>query len=234
MAAALARALDAKDPETAQHSMRVGRLAEAVARAMGLHRSFQRTLRLAGELHDVGKIGVPDDLLRRPGRLSAEEHREVLRHTVIGERILSPMLPAGSVVLQTVRSHHERFDGTGFPDGLRGVDIPLAARIVAVVDAFDAMTSARPYRRSVGRAAALRELRRSAGSQFDPACVGALLRVLQSSRDAGRRSAAGRDDRRARPRMLSLIRGSAGLPGRPRAGAAGPLAGAPQPLAQPP
>jgi len=176
---ALARALEAKDPATAQHSARVGRLAEATARAMGLSPAFRRGLRLAGELHDVGKIGVPDHLLRRPGRLSPSEHREVLQHAVIGERILAPLLPDREMVLATVRSHHEHFDGTGFPDGLRGGDIPLAARIVAVADAFDAMTSARPYRASLPRAAAVRELRRGAGSQWDPACVEALLRALQ-------------------------------------------------------
>jgi len=183
---ALVGALDAKDADTWQHSSRVSAVSVAMARVLGLDDRMQSELRIAGELHDVGKIGVPVELLRRPGRLTAAEYRAVLLHTVIGERMLRPLMRRHPQVLQAVRSHHERFAGGGFPDGLHGYAIPLAARIVAVADAFDAMTSSRPYRAALGVTAAVRELRASAGTQFDPACVRALLIVLRVQGRVGR------------------------------------------------
>lgn len=189
----LVGALDAKDADTWQHSSRVSALAVAMARTLGLDARMQSELRIAGELHDVGKIGVPVELLRRPGRLTTAEYRAVLLHTVIGERMLRPLMRAHPQVLQAVRSHHERFAGGGFPDGLRGYAIPLAARIVAVADAFDAMTSSRPYRPALGVTAAVRELRASSGTQFDPACVRALLVVLRALGRVGRRCVAARE-----------------------------------------
>lgn len=176
--ASLIEAVQAKDPYTRSHSQRVSRYALAIARRLGWSVRDQSEIALAGKLHDVGKIGVPDDLLHKAGSLTAEERCRFFNHTVIGEQILAPLLGDRREVLAAVRWHHERVDGTGYPDGLRGQDIPLIARILAVADAFDAMTSARPYRRALPWCVALAELRRGVGSQFDRQCVGAFLGVL--------------------------------------------------------
>lgn len=176
---ALLEAIGAKDQYTWGHSVRVGRYAWAIARELGLPEQVCEEIALAAELHDVGKIGVPDELLRKPGPLSEAERRRVLEHTVIGERILAPVFSGHPTILAVVRWHHERVDGTGYPDGLERKQIPLAARIVAVADAFDAMRTARPYRASLGLRAVLAELQCGSGSQFDPACVAALLAVLR-------------------------------------------------------
>lgn len=170
------RVLARKDGYTIAHSRRVSCYAVQIARELGLGPNVMRYVEVAGQLHDIGKVGVPTDLLRRAGPLSASEYRMVLRHTLIGEAILSPALPPGHPVLGAVRSHHEQWDGSGFPDGLRGSAIPFVARMVAVADAFDAMTSTRTYRPALSVSAALCELERTAGAQFDPACVAALVR----------------------------------------------------------
>jgi putative nucleotidyltransferase with HDIG domain len=175
---ALERALHAKDPSTMAHSARVRLLAVAMARELGQSRTFAREIALAAELHDIGKIGVPDELLHKAGPLSAEERRRVLEHAVIGARILEPLLGDHPLVLAVVRWHHEWADGSGYPDGLRAAQVPLAARIVAVADAFDAMTSKRPYRAARSAHSAVEELVRCAGTQFDMLCVRALLRVV--------------------------------------------------------
>jgi HD-GYP domain-containing protein (c-di-GMP phosphodiesterase class II) len=188
--ASLIEAVGAKDPYTQGHSLRVARYAAAIAKELGLSKADRREIALAAELHDVGKIGVPDELLCKPGPLSEAERVRVLDHTLIGERILAPLLAGRWVILGVVRWHHERVDGTGYPDGLRGEEIPLAARIVAVADAFDAMRTARPYRRSLSGRAAIAELVRAAGSQFDPRCVQALLQVLRK-RALARRGSSG-------------------------------------------
>lgn len=174
---ALKQAIEARDAYTMGHSRRVRVLAVAMAREMGLRESVVRDLALAAELHDVGKIGIPDELLHKPGALTREEHQRILEHTVIGERILRPLMAGREEILQAVRAHHERVDGTGYPDGLKGDQIPLTARILAVADAFDAMTSARPYRDPLKPAVAKAELSRCTGSHFDAECVRALLRV---------------------------------------------------------
>ncbi len=179
---AMTLALRAKDAYTHAHSRRVGIRAVAIARELNLGKDLQREIRLAGELHDMGKIGVPGELLRRPGKLTPDEHRRVLTHTLIGERMLAPLMSSHPVVLSVVRSHHERVDGRGFPDGLAGAAIPLPARIVAVADAFDAMTSGRSYRPAVSRGAALTELMAHAGTQFYSTCVRALARALARER----------------------------------------------------
>jgi len=133
------------------------------------------SIRLGGELHDIGKIGTREDILNKPGPLTPQEFEHVKAHASLGERILAPFLATSPVVLHIVRSHHERIDGSGFPDALKGNQIALEARIVAVVDAFDAMTTNRAYRPLRPASEAIQELRRYAGVQFDPEVVDAFL-----------------------------------------------------------
>jgi HD-GYP domain-containing protein (c-di-GMP phosphodiesterase class II) len=130
-------------------------------------------IRIGGELHDIGKIGTREAVLEKPGTLTDDERHQISQHPVLGERMLAPLARESPAVLRIVRSHHERLDGSGFPDGLRGEDIPLEARIVAVADAFDAMTSERPYRDPRAPGEAVQELERVAGSQLDPGAVDA-------------------------------------------------------------
>ncbi|HKU62841.1 MAG TPA: HD domain-containing phosphohydrolase [Gemmatimonadales bacterium] len=171
----LARALEAKDAYTRGHSIRVSRYAVATARRMGFQGALLDGIRLGGELHDIGKIGTREAVLHKPGSLTAEEFRQITEHPILGERMLSPLARESPDVLRIVRSHHERLDGGGFPDGLRGERIPVEARIVAVADAFDAMTTRRPYRESRPPAQAMAELRRVAGTQLDPDAVEAFV-----------------------------------------------------------
>lgn len=169
----LAHALEAKDAYTRGHSQRVRDYAVRTAVMLGYTGDFLDNLRLGAELHDIGKIGTREAILNKPGRLTPDEFRHITEHTVLGERILAPLARDRPVVLHIARSHHERLDGDGFPDGLAGDEIPVEARIVAVVDAFDAMTTNRAYRESLTPANAFGELRRCTGHQFDPAVVGA-------------------------------------------------------------
>ncbi len=173
---ALAAALEAKDLYTRGHSVRVARWARACARLLGLSPEQQEQVYLAGLLHDVGKIGVREEILLKPGRLDEQERREIQGHPVVGARILEPA-SFHPVVIEAVRHHHEDYDGGGYPAGLMGEEIPLLARIIRVADAYDAMTSARPYRGALSVEQAREELRRGAGSQFDPAVVEAFLRI---------------------------------------------------------
>jgi len=167
--------LEAKDPYTRGHSRRVAEYAVATGRQLGLAANVLEQLRLGGELHDIGKIGTRDAVLHKAGPLDAEEFAEIRRHTVEGEAMLSVLRADHPEVLHIVRWHHERLDGSGFPDGLVAHQIPIAARIVCVVDAFDAMTSTRAYRDHQLAEAAIAELQRCAGKQFDPAVVTAFL-----------------------------------------------------------
>jgi putative two-component system response regulator len=171
----LARALEAKDAYTRGHSIRVSRYAVATARRMGFQGVLLDGIRLGGELHDIGKIGTRESVLHKPGSLTADEFRQISEHPILGERMLSPLARESPDVLRIVRSHHERLDGRGFPDGLRGERIPVEARIVAVADAFDAMTTRRPYRESRPPEQAMAELRRVAGTQLDPEAVEAFV-----------------------------------------------------------
>ena len=171
----LARALEAKDAYTRGHSIRVSRYAVATARRMGFQGTLLDGIRLGGELHDIGKIGTRESVLHKPGSLTAEEYRQISEHPLLGERMLSPLARESPDVLRIVRSHHERLDGRGFPDGLHGDHIPVEARIVAVADAFDAMTTRRPYRDSRPPDQAMEELRRVAGTQLDPEAVEAFV-----------------------------------------------------------
>ena len=174
----LARALEAKDPCLRGHSIRVSRYAVATAKRLGLGEAAVEQIRIGGELHDIGKIGTREAVLQKPGALTEEERHQICAHPVLGERMLAPLARESPGVLRVVRSHHERVDGAGFPDGLQGEAIPLEARIVAVADAFDAMTSERPYRGPRAPAAALHELREVSGTQLDAEAVDAFAAAL--------------------------------------------------------
>ena len=174
---ALATALDARDPYTAGHSERVAVLSVAIARQLGISSEEIAVIRLGALLHDIGKIGVPDDVLRQPGRLTPEEFDIIKQHPTIGARMLRSV-PFLERHISIVELHHERPDGRGYPHGLRGDDIPLDARIVHVADAYDAITSARAYRGARPPSDALRELWRCAGTEFHADIVAALASAL--------------------------------------------------------
>ncbi len=176
---ALVQAVDIKDGYTRGHSERVGRASMMIARELGMDDARVETLRFAGILHDVGKLGVPTRLLRKEGPLTPEERRVIELHPEYGHEMVRGIRFLGEA-RAAVLHHHERLDGSGYPYGLAGGQIPESARVVAVADAFDAMTSTRSYRRARPVPAALEELQRCAGSQFDPRMVGALVRALGS------------------------------------------------------
>jgi putative nucleotidyltransferase with HDIG domain len=175
--ASLADALEAKDAWTSDHTNEVARLAVDVGRVLGVDDDDLRTVELGALLHDIGKIAVPESILRKPGPLTDEEWEVMRRHPEAGERVLAPISSLREV-LPVVRGSHERWDGQGYPDGLAGDAIPLGARIVAVCDAYCAMTEQRPYRSSLSPVEAASELRANAATQFDPDCVDAFLRVI--------------------------------------------------------
>lgn len=172
----LVNALDARDMATAHHSSRVADNAVLIAQAMGLDGAAVGEVQVAGFLHDVGKIGIRDDVLTKQGPHTDEERAMMQRHTILGYDILEPV-PMSERIKRAVRHSHEHWDGGGYPDGLAGERIPLAARIVAVADAFEALTTDRPYRAARTPTRAVEEIRRSAGTQFDPAVVDAFLGV---------------------------------------------------------
>jgi putative two-component system response regulator len=174
---ALANAVDAKDPMTEHHCGRVADRALVLARLAGLEPDEIEAVGYGAVLHDVGKIGIAESVLGKPGALTPEERSEMQRHPVIGAEILQP-LRLGRMVGAIVRSHHERWDGAGYPDGLRGEEIPMGARIVSVIDAFDAMTHDRPYRPRLSDDETHQELIRHRGTQFDPDLVDLLLASL--------------------------------------------------------
>ena len=173
----LVHALEAKDAYTSGHSSRVSRYATRSAVLLGFTDDALEHIRLGGELHDIGKIGTREDILNKPGPLTAPEFEHVKMHTMLGEKILAPFLTESPIVLRIARSHHEKMDGSGFPDALCGDQIPLEARIVSVVDAFDAMTTNRAYRPSRPAGEAIQELRRCAGVHFDPQVVEAFIQA---------------------------------------------------------
>jgi putative nucleotidyltransferase with HDIG domain len=174
---ALATALDARDAYTAGHSERVSVLSVAIGRHLKLTADDLEVIRLGALLHDIGKIGVPDNVLMKPGKLTDTEFQTIKQHPVLGARILQSV-PFLSRHLAIVELHHERPDGRGYPRGLRGDDIPLAARVVHVADAYDAMTTARAYRGARPSVDALQELWRCAGTEFHAEIVGALASAL--------------------------------------------------------
>jgi HD-GYP domain-containing protein (c-di-GMP phosphodiesterase class II) len=178
----LVEALEAKDPYIKEHLRAVSGLALRIGSEISLPDEQMDALASGALLHDVGKIGIPDRILQKSGRLSEDEYAEIKRHPILGVSILTPATELASA-LPVVKHHHERFDGKGYPDGLRGEDIPLIARIVSVADAFDSMIRARPYGYGISRKAALREIEENSGTQFDPRIVRALLEVAYAPGD---------------------------------------------------
>jgi len=175
-AASLAKAVDARDVYTGSHSERVGEIAARIARRLGVDEPQIELTRLAGSLHDLGKLAIPEEILRKPGALNESERLVLQRHPQIGHRMLESL--GVEPIAEWVLHHHERWDGDGYPDRLRGEEIPLGARIIFVADAFDAMTSERVYREPLSERDAISELERCSGSQFDPSVVDAFSEEL--------------------------------------------------------
>jgi putative two-component system response regulator len=183
----LAVAAELRDDETGRHTQRVGDMAGRLASALGRSVDDVALIRRAATLHDVGKIGIPDDILRKPGRLTPQELDVMKTHTLVGARILSGGRSALVTMAERIaRSHHERWDGTGYPDRLAGEQIPLEARIVAVADVYDALTSDRPYRPAWARDRVLAEIAQGEGTHFDPQIVRAFLGLVAESEDRPR------------------------------------------------
>jgi len=173
---ALTSAIDAKDSYTRGHSERVALMSKMLAQAVGLNDEESERVYLSGLVHDLGKIGVPEAVLTKPGKLTAEEYDLIKQHPTVGARIIQGIRQMEDLV-PGILSHHERWDGAGYPKGLAGEQIPLFGRLIAVVDAFDAMSSKRAYRESLDHDAALDEIRDHAGRQFDPDMVDAFLQL---------------------------------------------------------
>jgi putative nucleotidyltransferase with HDIG domain len=196
---ALTAAIEARDLETGQHCIELGTFGERVARLLGLSEQDRTTIRIGGYLHDVGKIAIADRILLKPGPLTPEEYAEMQRHSEIGGAIVQTH-EAMTEIARIVRHHHERFDGRGYPDRLAGLDIPLGARIIAVADAFSAMTTNRVYRAAIPVEAAWAELHEHSGSQFDPAIVELFETVVDIDDLVAREAvAAGRSAERRSP-----------------------------------
>jgi putative nucleotidyltransferase with HDIG domain len=175
--AGLVDRLELKEGYAQEHTAAVSGLALAIATELGLGTAERRCVELGALLHDVGKLSIPDRVLTKPGPLNELEWAAMRRHAALGERLLGHILDQADV-LAIVRSHHERWDGAGYPDGIRGEQIPLPARIVSVADAFQAMIEPRPYRAPRTRQSALAEIASQSGRQFDPGCVEALRAVV--------------------------------------------------------
>src|SRR3989339_518663 len=178
MVQTLARAIDAKDAYTHDHADRARRYARLIGKKLGLPEVMIRHIEYAALMHDIGKIGIDENILHKPGKLTPEEREIIKKHPAIGNRIIAPVAFL-SPVAPMVLYHQEWFNGHGYPEGLSGEEIPLGARIVAVIDAFDAMTTDRPYRKALTREVAFEELMRGAGTQFDPKVVKAFMEVLE-------------------------------------------------------
>lgn len=199
LAESLGRAVDARDQRLFQHSEVVADLSSLLAQVHGLTPRQTSMVHMAGHLHDVGKIGIPDAILNKPGPLNPAEWAVMQRHPAIGATILKPVsvFRGRPGVCEMVAAHHERFDGSGYPHGLRGAEIPLGARIIAVADSLSAMTEERPYRKGLTVEAALQEVAQGAGTQFDPSVVrdllslrGVFANLLQAAAEAACREVA--------------------------------------------
>ena len=186
-AIALATAIDARDPYTHGHTERVTDYCMSVAQDLEeipearSYKNFKETLHISALLHDVGKIGIPDNILNKKGKLTKKEFEKIKEHPTIGATILAPIRELGDVIRE-VRYHQERYDGSGYPEGLKGAHIPLIARIIAVCDAFDAITTDRPYRQRKTSEIAIQEVRRCSGTQFDPIVVSAFLLAFEKGK----------------------------------------------------
>ena len=184
----LALAAEYRDDDTGDHPRRVGDLSADIARALGVSPGITEMIRLAAPLHDLGKIGIPDAILLKPGPLDDAEMEVMKTHTTIGARIVSGSHPVLWLASQICMTHHERWDGSGYPEGLVGEDIPLPGRIAAVADVFETLIAERPYRKPWPRHKAIAELLNEGGKHFDPRIVDAFLRVEQGNPDTRRRS----------------------------------------------
>jgi len=181
----LANAVEARDKYTGDHQLRVTEHCEAIIHEMGLDKMIVAEVQVVALLHDVGKIGIRDEILSKNGKLSPEEWEVMRRHSIMGYEILAPV-PIPESAKLAIRHSHERWDGTGYPDGLAGNEIPIAARVVFVADAYEAMISDRPYRRAMSPLRAIEEIQRGAGTQFDPEVVDAFLRIMRRQTGAMR------------------------------------------------
>jgi hypothetical protein len=206
-AAALVATLDARDRYTAGHSTAVAVYSRDIAHRMGLSETDQQTAHLSGLVHDIGKIGLPPGLLEKPGPLTLEERRIMQTHSEIGERILANVEDYGHIA-EIVRHHHERIDGNGYPSGLAGEDIPLISRIIAVADAYNAMTSDRPYREAMPSQVARMRLAQAVGSQFDTSVVAAFEAILTTAEEQYRQGTR-RDFDRSDQSLVALDRPAA-------------------------
>lgn len=178
----LNKILEAKDPYTREHSKKVSEYALKITQELGLSADEQEVMRETALLHDIGKVGIAEVILNKPDKLNPQEWAEIKRHTQIGEGFLEP-LKVLHIEQSMIRHHHERYDGKGYPDRLKGEQIPLYARILAVADAYEAMVSERPYRRALSPIEALTELERCSGSQFDPEIVKVFVKVLRKEKN---------------------------------------------------
>jgi putative two-component system response regulator len=174
----LALAVEAKDTYTEGHLRRLSSYSEQLAVAIGLSSAQVKAIRFGGLLHDIGKISIDDAILRKPGKLTEEEYAQIKRHPEYGARIIQAMRFAGDVG-PIIRHHHERWDGKGYPTGLAGEEIPIGARIVAIVDAYDAMMTDRPYRSSLGLDETMRRMREGRGREWDPVLLDRFIKLIE-------------------------------------------------------
>lgn len=180
----LAEALEARDPYTRRHSELVTRYSVAIAQKMGLSTNMVKDIRQAALLHDIGKIGIRESIFLKEGPLTPEERAVMQTHSAISAQILRPLRFLEKII-PIVHHHHERYDGKGYPDGLKGEDIPLGARIIAVADTFEAMTADRPYRKGLPAEVAYQEIEKNAGTQFDPKAAAAFLEISKDIKELG-------------------------------------------------
>ncbi|MCC6546795.1 HD domain-containing protein [Candidatus Sumerlaeota bacterium] len=199
----LVNAIEAKDAYTRGHSMRVGKYATGIARMMGLPESRVERIKAAADVHDIGKIGLKEGLINKPGRLTDTEYDSVKEHVDLGEKILKPIVYLRDV-LPFIRGHHERWDGTGYPDRLLGENCPLEGRVLALADAFDAMTSQRSYNKPVSFDEAVRRIKAAAGTQFDPQVVSAFERYYHETLT---REFASREESASQKTIMSTVTG---------------------------